>query len=288
MEVHRQFLESRPDATELFEPADALLGDAPAAVGFAVKFRRRVMPSLFVGLMWDHRLDFLFGQPVTDPLYAVALVGGKLLRFMPALSLLASCSDQARNRLPDHRLGHGRFVHLAGCYFGGKRSSRTVSDHVEFRSKPASRASQCVVRRFVGVQSETFLSAPAAAREARTLAPSTHHNSQSIRPCLSSLTCNVSMIAANTPARRQLEKYRCTVLQEPKRSGRSRHGAPVPRIQKMPLSIRRGSFAGRPVSAVLRGTRGEISSHCSSVSSCRFISADLHVVMEGYRQSSLF
>jgi hypothetical protein len=55
------------------------------------------------------------------------------------------------------------------------------------------------------------------------VAPSTHHSSQSIRPRSSSLNCNASMIAANTPVRRHSEKYRCTVLPEPKRSGRS-HG----------------------------------------------------------------
>src|SRR5438477_4759493 len=261
MKVHRQFLEARADAAELLEPADTLLGDTAAAVRLAVKLHVRVVPGLLVVFVRDHRLDLLFHQPITDPRHAVTFVSGKLLGLVPALSLPASASDQACDRLPDHRLGHRRFVHLSGSHFNGKRSSRTVSDHMELRSKPASRAAQCVVRRLVGVARETFLSAPAAARLARTLAPSTHHSSQSIRPFASSLTCKASTIAANTPARRQLEKYRCTVLQEPKRSGRSRQGAPVPKIQKMPLSISRGSFAGRPVRAVLRGIRGETKYH---------------------------
>ena len=57
-----------------------------------------------------------------------------------------------------------------------------------------------------------------------------------------------------------------------------RQGAPVARIQKMPLSIRRGSAGRRPVVAVRSGNSGSINAHCSSVSSCRRIRADLRVV----------
>jgi hypothetical protein len=48
----------------------------------------------------------------------------------------------------------------------------------------------------------------------------------------------------------------------------------------MPSSMRRGSLGGRPVLAVLRGISGEISSHSSSASPCRIISANLRVAME--------
>jgi hypothetical protein len=47
------------------------------------------------------------------------------------------------------------------------------------RNDLAPAAAQRVVCRLVRVSPETFLSAPAAAREARTIAPSTHHRSQS-------------------------------------------------------------------------------------------------------------
>jgi len=43
MEVNRQLLESRADAAELLEPADALLGDAAPAVGDAVEPDRGVV-----------------------------------------------------------------------------------------------------------------------------------------------------------------------------------------------------------------------------------------------------
>ena len=52
-------------------------------------------------------------------------------------------------------------------------------------------------------------------------------------------------------------------------------GAPVCRTQKMPSSIRRGSLAGRPVRALLRGMCGSTNAHCSSVSWWRFMRVDL-------------
>lgn len=288
MEIDRQFFIPRSDAAEVFQPAYALFDHASAAVSFAIKFHRRIPACLFIVLVRDDRLNALSVEPVTQPLDAVSLVAGKLLRLVSTPAFLTSPSDQTGYRLPDYRLGERRFMHLSARHLDGKRSALTVSDQVEFRSKPTSAAAQRVVRRFVGVTLDTFLQAPAAARVARTLAPSTHQSSQSIRPHASNLTCNISTTAPNTPSRRHRQKYRCTVLQEPNRSGRSRQGAPVPRIQKMPSSINRRSFAGRPVRARLRGIRGAISSHCTSVSSCRLTKADLHVVMESYRQTSGF
>ena len=52
----------------------------------------------------------------------------------------------------------------------------TVNDQVELASPPASAATQ----RVVSGLSFAFFEAPAAAREARTLLPSTHHRSQSM------------------------------------------------------------------------------------------------------------
>jgi hypothetical protein len=282
MKVNRQFLESRADPAKLFQPADAMFGHAAASIGDAVEPHRRIVPGVFIALMRDHRLDFLAGQPIPNPLHAVALVAGQFPGLMPTPAFLASPTDQGRDRLPDDRLGAGRFVNLPGGDFDGKRSAVTVSDNMELRSKPALAAAQCVVGGFIGVAPATFLSAPAAARAARTDEPSTHHNSQLMYPSSSSFTCNDSMMAAKTPLLRHLRKWSYTVCQGPKSSGRSRQGAPVDRIQKIPLSCVRRSLAGRPVRAVLRGTCGSTNAHCSSVSSWRFIISDLHIVSKGY------
>jgi hypothetical protein len=116
---------------------------------------------------------------------------------------------------------------------------------------------------------------PYAAREARTEDPSIHHKSQSIRPSRSSRICNASRMRSNTPSFRQRRKWWYTVCHGPKRSGRSRHGAPVRNTHINPFSITRTSRAGRPVRAVRRDKSGSTNAHCSSVSSCRFMPADL-------------
>ena len=69
-----------------------------------------------------------------------------------------------------------------------------------------------------------------------------------------------------------LEYRLYTLFQDPNRSGKSRQGAPVFRIQMMALIITRLSLAGRPFPPERSGgTMSLILSHCSSVISCRFI-----------------
>src|SRR5687768_15196019 len=89
MEVDRQLLEPRPDASELLEPADALFDDAPPAVRHAVEPDGRVVPRRLVVLVRDHRLDPLGRDPVAHARHAVRLVAGELPGFVPALC--ASC-----------------------------------------------------------------------------------------------------------------------------------------------------------------------------------------------------
>src|SRR5436305_6458391 len=105
MEVDGQLLEPGADAAELFEPADALLDHAPAAVGPAVEPDRRVVPGRFVVLVRDDRLDLLIHQPVADALHAVGLVGGELAGLVATAAFLAPTPDQGRDRPADDRLG---------------------------------------------------------------------------------------------------------------------------------------------------------------------------------------
>src|SRR5207245_2744911 len=81
-------------------------------------------------------------------------------------------------------------------------------------------------------------------------------------PRWSSLICSVSMMRAQMPFLRHVLKWWYAVCQGPKRSGRSRQGAPVMRIQKMALSRVRRSLAGRPVRALLAGKCGSTNAHC--------------------------
>lgn len=276
MEVNGQLFEACANAPELLEPADALLDDRSTAVGKSVEPDTRVVPGFFVVLVWNDRRDLLRAEPITDARHAVGFVASEPAGFVTTPPEFASATDQRRDRLADDRFGSCRFVDFTGGDFDGKWSARTVSDQMELGSKPASAAAQCVIGGFIGVTLETFFSAPAAARAARTDEPSTHHNSQSMYPLLSSFTCSASRISAKTPLLRHLLKWSYTVCQRPYRSGRSRQGAPVPRIQKMPLRFKRESLAGRPVRAVLLGMNGKTNDHWSSSRSCRCIRAVLH------------
>ena len=163
MEVHGQFFKPRADASALFHPADALLGDIAASIGPAVKPDHRISLASSLSYVGSARLDLLRAEPISQTLHAISFVTRQLPGFMPTTQRLTPPSNQEGDRLADDRLGTRRFVDLAGRDFDGKRSSRTVSDHVEFRSRPAFAAAQCVIGRFVGMSPETFLSAPAAA-----------------------------------------------------------------------------------------------------------------------------
>lgn len=71
------------------------------------------------------------------------------------------------------------FVALSRRYVDSERNGSAVTNQVDLGPEPASRATQRVIRGFVGIP---FFAAPAAARVARMLVPSMHHRSQSIRP----------------------------------------------------------------------------------------------------------
>ena len=79
-------------------------------------------------------------------------------------------------------------------------------------------------------------------------------------------------IFSQIPCFVHLEYRLYTLFQDPNRSGKSRQGAPVFRIQMIALIMIRFSLAGRPFPPECSGgTKSLIRSHCSSVISCRFI-----------------
>src|SRR5207244_12131696 len=163
MKMNGQFLEARADAAALLQPADALLDHGTLAIGPLVKLHRRIPPRCLVVLVRDHQTDALLLEPVADAPCAIAFVPRQLPRLFAA-SVLSRGDERGHQRLKARR-----FVHLPGTELEGQRSSLAVRNQMEFGSKPASAAAQSVVGRLVGMTLETFLSAPAAARAARTL-----------------------------------------------------------------------------------------------------------------------
>jgi len=137
---------------------------------------------------------------------------------------------------------------------------------MEFRRQASSRTTERVVVGFI--RWTPFFRAPLAERVARTLLPSIHHKSQSMRPTASRSSRRRLRIRTNVPSARHLVNRPCTPVNCPYRRGRSLHGAPVLRIHSMPLKYFRWSFQGRPRPPGF-GKRSSMRCHCASVSSCR-------------------
>ena len=154
MEVNRQFLESRGDAAEFLEPADALLDHASAAVGAL---------SNHVAGSWRACSFSLCG--ITASIFCLGSQSRIAARCSlcprPACGACAAAGSFATRPMSVATPGRSPirlrlFVDLARRDFDGKRSARAVRNNVELRSKPASAAAQRVVGGFVWVSLETF------------------------------------------------------------------------------------------------------------------------------------
>ena len=105
---------------------------------------------------------------------------------------------------------------------------------------------------------------------AGTNVPSTKHSFKSKPPACWRCFATASKTSSTTPARTQFWNRRCTVWYDPYRDGKSCHGAPVRRIQRIPFRTVRRSLHGRPRPSGRTRSGGKISSttsHCSSVKS---------------------
>jgi len=106
--------------------------------------------------------------------------------------------------------------------------------------------------------------------------PSMKPSLRSMPPRSRRSSASAVRILANTPEWLHAWKHRWHVLLGGYRSGRSAHGAPVRRIQRIPLSTSRRSCGGRPDwpgPDLVLGMNGLIRSHCSFVRSMTLISA---------------
>ncbi len=106
--------------------------------------------------------------------------------------------------------------------------------------------------------------------------PSINPSLRSMPPRSRKSSAKAVRILAKTPDRFHSWNRRWQVLRGGYRSGRSAHGAPVRRIQRMPLSTARGLFGGRPDSpgwALGSGIYSAIRCHCSFVRSIGPVSA---------------
>ena len=163
-------------------------------------------------------------------------------------------------RRRDDAEGRAR-VHRLGGYIEGQRVAFGVRAEVDFGREPAARAAE----RFL-ILIPPFT--PAACWCARTIVESMACSSSAGGPRLA----RVSKAASHTPSLLQRVKRTNTEFQLPYRSGMSRHGAPVRRTQRIPLTVRRLSGMGGPRSPRL-GSNGSRMRHSESVRSPRLNAA---------------
>ena len=113
---------------------------------------------------------------------------------------------------------------------------------------------------------------------ARTKVPSIKHSLRSSPPRLLRSSASALSTASRTPRRTHSWKRRWQVWYGGYRSGISCQGAPVRRIQRIPLRTSRSSLRGRPRPLARRAGTGMSCltiSHCSSVRSIGFTSSRL-------------
>src|SRR5580704_17287053 len=161
----------------------------------------------------------------------------------------------------DQRLIAFDLVRLTSGHIEGQRLAVGVRAEVDFGREAAARAAERLL----------FLIppfTPAACWCARTIVESMACSSSAGGPRLAS----VSKTASHTPSLLQRVKRTKTEFQLPYRSGMSRHGAPVRRTQRMPLTVRRLSKMAGPRSP-RSGSNGLRMRHSASVRSPRLKAA---------------
>ena len=152
-------------------------------------------------------------------------------------------------------------VRLATGDIEGQRVAFGARAEVDFGREPTARAAE---RLLVLIP----LFTPAACWCARTIVESMACSSSAAGPRLA----RVSNAASHTPSLFQRVNRPKTEFQLPYRSGMSRHGAPVRKTQRMPLTVRRLLSIAGPRSP-LSGSSGSKMRYCSSVRSPRLNAA---------------
>src|ERR671933_2123570 len=215
------------DGPELLAAGEAVLDLVAQPVGGAVEGTTAVL----VASMGDGVADAVAAAQRPDSAAAIALVAHDPLRAHAGAAAFRA-TDGAGGEQPgeDRRLvALPRRAHYGQWLTAALRLEMDLG-----REAPLAAA-----ERFGG-RVPPF--APAACWWARTTEPSTNCSSQSTRPAESSWRWSAANSRSHTPANRQRRKRVYTLCQGPYRSGRSRHGAPVPSRHRMPFTTDRWSL----------------------------------------------
>ncbi len=169
----------------------------------------------------------------------------------PRVAVIAFVRDQVTRLVVGQQMGGLRHIMvLSGCNDQVHRLAGRFDGDVQLGAKTATRTPEG----FIG---PPFFIAPAACWWARMTVESSIRHSKSG-------SCQTFNSRSQTPCLDQRWKRWNTEFQSPKRSGRSRHGAPVRATHKTALMNLRLSWAVRPGSEDLPGSSSLIRSHCST------------------------
>jgi hypothetical protein len=178
----------------------------------------QVMSSLG-GTASDDGDDAMALQPSPDARIAVALVASQGL----GAPTWAATRWKHFDRL-HQALDVTGFMALTGAQFESKGQSSTIANEMYLAGKPAPGAAKRVIYR-LGLF--LFFRAPAAARLARIDEPSMQNKSQLMRPARSKSDWSRLKMRSHVPSLHHRLNLPYAVCHGPKRSGRSRQGAPV-------------------------------------------------------------
>ena len=219
-------------------------------------------------------------QPLDFPAFAIPSHRSAVLRFWPLTIFLMRYNQR---HIPFIQKLIIQFIRIIG--FVTDQSFRQLIQHARIQRLINQR--YFMRRSAACVQGERNTFSVAKAHDFGAFAPFGLANAQtpfyagasvpSINPSLRSMpprsrksSANATSTFSKTPLRVQSWKRRWQVLRGGYLSDKSFHGAPVRKIQRMPLRISRGSTAGHPCRpGPLRGNERyeEIRFHCSSVMS---------------------
>ena len=181
----------------------------------------------------------IHGPPYLASLANVSL-GAHLKAGDEAVSIISLVAEKGLGLELGRQIRLGDVVSVATSEAERQRIAKGVDDHVDFRRKAAARAAD-------GLVVTPFLRAPALCWCALTMVASI------IAYSLSGSSAKVLKRVSQTQLAAQREKRLWVFFQSPKRSGKSRHGAPERNFQitastnrRLPSSQLRPTVPGRP------------------------------------------
>ena len=206
-----------------------------------------VLLFLIVAAVGTNQLDSLFGQPFSQRVAVIAPVGNQ-----PAGILFGPSPARTRHGDPAYRFFEQvAFVRGRRIQVVSQRNTLAVDHHHPLRALAAFGLSDAVAPFFAGAK------LPSTNASDQSNWPFSSNSAKKVRQTWSQMSCS-----SQTRSRLQQVEGLGYCL------GKSAHGAPVRRIQRIPSKTLRLSAQGLPprLDFLSLGSNGSILRHCSSVS----------------------